>query len=1069
MERQGSVLAFALLASIFFLFAIATIHADTSCTLPSSSYLNIEYSEISNKQGQLDAYLYYIDRTQEPAPTGIEGGLLILMSGPYVKGDSDFSYTTDKNAVCKLITNAQGKASTKLPVPQTKTECISHNVVYCPFTNDYVPSDNKKSVQTPAEKLKTQQYLAQCAGLYGTDNKAISSVSWNDIQTCPEATSDSDPAIVPIKVEEKIVGYTDLRDTYSPSQNQIKVCGKGEDPAKVGMCWMAALIMGLLFAASFMSGKNPFMGFDFGATRGFGSRAGGSGSGGPPMSQQSFTPNVSGIARIVDRVANAAANKGDASQGLVEKKLYGDQKSEDPDKKKGLVGQMSDKAVNKLDLKTASVGADGKPRGSVQVDKAINTAIQGVVVGGATGMVNMAIAAAMGHRAVGAKGLNAGASAAMPYVLKGAGAAAVAGISQGVKSSAKNADMKDAHLDEHGRPIVNMKDFADTLAKEISDKSGVKCTAKEHGDGAYTIVESKSGKDVGGIVVAKNGEVVGNYVLPGTTTSYDARFEVDKSGRVSVNASIIWREASAGSANLADQSFNMAQFMQTKQMSMMGGGGATQSLTSWLNSLATSIWRGEVLNALRILTFADMGPGALSWIPFGALFRTFRISKGYSVENPRKTITLKSEDGKDELQKLQLINGKIWTLEEKKDANGNVSYEKRKKEVGTYDTLEIDGSSKFVLTIKDKIPGINASKDNPRVYAFSSADPLAFGPLVDITDQVKGKDMTHVSLDLLTKAGSKLIYFNDKYDEQYAADKKEAEIKTTRLASGNYELALMDGRKFIMEESGKLFEVGADGKKTKEVQNGKIEITRYYAYSPADYARIVDKNPKEFAPGGNYQINAKDGVYTVVPGDAKRGTKVIKGEYKPTRYDYQLFVKDDEKIIVSEKRERTISLELVSNLGLEKPKDAKIEIGGVEWNVKGRDDNGNWMMMPLTEEVKNNNASARLNLDGTVVITEEKKGKREVVEGLNVNGTTYLTPNLLPDEKLTLNNWQGKTNIALEEGKWEADFYGRDGKVMTYTDYAIKEKIDERGNKIMENGKAVTELVQVQKPVRNYS
>lgn len=1137
--------------------AIYSLH---DCQPPNSSYVKIDYVEPQGmgKSGTLNAFVYYIDRDATPAKaTGVAGALLLVVDGEYAAGGEYCPFggavagasacpsnVKGLNKVCKMITDENGYASAQIPHPEYKAVCVSHRAVFCPYTkNDY---------NEPEKNLQTNRYLATCAGLVDANNELIDAVAWQDIPFCPNADSSNEPAQVKITCEYGVETLSDLRRVAAPSQAITKVCGEGENPQQVMICWIAAMVGGLLFAASFMSGKNPLAGFDFGVTRGIGRSSSGSGGGPPPSNQQSFTPNVSAIASVADKVVNniSSLSKGkgwDMDQGFVSSKIYGgtekknvvDEKGNVTTKKvqtEGVLDKMTGGLTNALGLRT------GK---NVALDKSIDGMVKGAITGGAMGMVNLVAGAVSGRGLNMKKASNAAASVAFPSMLRSAMHATNAAISMGIKELG-DADLSEAHKKgETTKPQVNLEDAAKAALLAICNKEGWGEKGKltidkdgnvlsdgkktgvryEQGGSGYALI--KDGQKIGEIGSDDKGGIIAGYTTPNkgvagwvfsllepSGRTYGLNFDISKDGKVNDITFTNYNMPSVRDGSGQEQGFNMGLFMQTKQ-AQASGGQDTRTLAGWLGSIGSSLLRGFVnmfkgdfsdfANVLKLLTFSDMTSNSIaSYIPLSGLFSTFRAGNEYTIQNPRKQLELEDEFGnkmnlvllngqilrlkegqKKEEEKITIIGSPAWMVQQKKKMEKKEGANEGQKEqadgkktqevVGTYDNIKVGPSTALTLTFTKDVGMINASKDNPRIYRLGGDREELNGKLVDITDTVLGKEVFWQNLDNITKTEQKNEYLGEYDKKMQAPGYDDLKARVSLLSSGNYEVKLSDGQRYILDVSqealdatkgkGQLYEVNENGEKGAKVKNNEVSCTGTYRYFASDYISSVNRQIEEKGKNGEkspyefskpYQVeNTVNGPYYIVP-EANGGTYILKDT--PRGFEGNLFQKSNiiegdraekEMIIVKENRSKQITFENVEKLGLEKPKEGKINIGGYEWTVSGRDDNGNWKLSANVDG-KELVYYAHQKENGEVGIRKEEKGKD--VDGIKIKGTTYRSIIPLPDESLAVNNLKGSTvGIKVKEGVWEADFYNSSGQKLTYSGYGINEK-----------GEAVI----VQKPVK---
>jgi hypothetical protein len=99
---------------------------------------------------------------------------------------------------------------------------------------------------------------------------------------------------------------------YYSSYFDSKFCTEGQSNKNISLCWFSTIIAGLIFGASFIMGRNPFLFFDFGVSRSVSSRFISAGSGYSPLSKSSDT--TSAFKELLQGVSTAASAVGDVAK-----------------------------------------------------------------------------------------------------------------------------------------------------------------------------------------------------------------------------------------------------------------------------------------------------------------------------------------------------------------------------------------------------------------------------------------------------------------------------------------------------------------------------------------------------------------------------------------------------------------------------------------------------------------------------------------------------------------------------------------------------------------------------------
>ncbi len=608
MEVWGGTLAKSLAILTVLLLFCAPVFSQYVCPPgANSTIVKVDYSHDPLKSpdsADASIYVYMIDRTlSPPKDVGVKQGLVILASGAFVPGPSKAYGLPDPNnvgqdSVCRMVTDDTGHIGLTLPHPAYTSQCVNHRFIYCPATLDSVK-------------------LAQCAGLVDAGNNRIKDLDWRTIPPCPGTPASSAPYTESTMVNGKTV-TTDQTALFDSSQNQLQVCGDTAGSAgQLQLCWVGALAFGLLFAASFMSGRNPLQMFDFGTARSIGTRMGTTTGGPPPMQQYAFAPPVSGLISMADRAANLVTH-GNANSGLVSSKVN------------ALAGKLADGL-------TEGVGIGGKKDDKdVKISSAVNSVARGVVMGAITGGMVGLVNLVSGKRGGWKKAGKAASSAAVPYVYKAAGTMAGRGLDELTKAASKGSDLRNV---ENKPPELSPQKFADAATKSIESKYGFKKGSVEvvaNRAGGFDILHlvrgrtDKAGKTIPGrtdnlgqIKFNPDGTATGAVSRkPGGSDGHILNFAVSKSGEVGVKlVTPVGAEA-------------------TNTYSMMVGGrvqavSSANVSTGWYRSIWGGIIRGENV-----------------WTAITDTFSVSSSAPTYTIANAHQDIAVGKAN-------LQLLGGKI--------------------------------------------------------------------------------------------------------------------------------------------------------------------------------------------------------------------------------------------------------------------------------------------------------------------------------------------------------------------------------------------------------------------------
>ncbi|MFH1095384.1 MAG: hypothetical protein V1728_04155 [Candidatus Micrarchaeota archaeon] len=626
MEVWGGTLAKSLAILTVLLLFCAPVFSQYVCPPgANSTIVKVDYSHDPLKSpdsADASIYVYMIDRTlSPPKDVGVKEGLVILASGAFVPGPNKAYGLPDpdnigQNSVCRMVTDNTGHIKLTLPHPKFTSQCVSHRFIYCPATLDSVK-------------------LAQCAGLVDAGNNRIKDLDWRTIPPCPGTPASAAPFTEEKVVNGKIV-TTDQTALFDSSQNQLQVCGDtAGSPGQMQLCWVGALAFGLLFAASFMSGRNPLQMFDFGTARSIGTRMGTTTGGPPPMQQYAFAPPVSGLISMADRSANIAFGDRSAKAGVRGKT--------------GLVSSKINKLINKAaDGLTEGVGIGGKKDDKdVKISSAVNSVVRGVVMGAITGGMVGLVNLASGKRGGWKKAGKTAISAAVPYIYKAAGTMAGRGLDELTKAASKGSDLRNV---ENKPPELSPQKFADAATKAIESKYGFKKGSVEvvaNGAGGFNILHlvrgrtDKAGKTIPGrtdnlgqITFNPNGTATGAVSRkPGGSDGHILNFAVSKSGEVGV-------KLVTPVSNEAKNTYKMMVGGREQEVSSAG------VASDWLKAVS-----GDVCRAV-----SDIAHGGNVWDALSeACLGTFSVSSSaptYTIANAHQDIAVGKAN-------LQLLGGKI--------------------------------------------------------------------------------------------------------------------------------------------------------------------------------------------------------------------------------------------------------------------------------------------------------------------------------------------------------------------------------------------------------------------------
>ncbi len=556
-------------------------------------------------------------------PQGLPGALLLVID----------SSPSSPQSVCRIITDAKGKASAPLPQP-TGGACVQHRVVFCPFTGS--------DAQSKAD-------LATCAQLIDANNKLIPSVDWHSISPCANSVGGTDADV------------KDYRDKFLPVQNAQQVCNTSPSSSSVGLCWSLALIFGLLFSAAFLSGRNPLAFFDFGVTRGV--RANRAAGAYTPMTQN-VSMNISGIAQAADKLANAASDlvsgkgisQGSFSQGLLGKTLTGDRSATaTSEEQKGLVGKGLEKITPKLDT------------GSKPVDKALTGAIQAVAIGTTVGLVSLVA----GRKPTLKKFLAAGISTAKPYGIK---AAAGYGMDTASEALAKGAEAlmpatapsTSTLASIAGVPKPDLIDnFRSGLATTLDMRKKELSLPQAGPDGVIRVFrageEHKRGAEPLGTLKITGGLTFTTYT-DSSNRNWVATLSKNDEGKWELSDRFRWITESAGGG--------MTMILANGRQMSMNGGSGTKSYAATVGDAAVGLFSsgnlGDVAKAVFVTPFAGL---------YHAIVNTFS-SNGLEIRNASREFALGDGTGKPDMSFI-IRGGQVLQL------SGKTSTQVRTYDAGT--------------------------------------------------------------------------------------------------------------------------------------------------------------------------------------------------------------------------------------------------------------------------------------------------------------------------------------------------------------------------------------------------
>lgn len=533
---------------IAFLLALLLAPLAAAPVCPASAqptYMQLDYAHNSGEPGgRLDIFLYYIgtERQEEVAPMrvppvwslapvpsgarldenavaitplgrraplGVGGGLVVVVSGPYPRPGSDPNSQQTGGAeykICRLVTDAQGKASAMLAHPDGGA-CIEHRAVFCPFTSS-------EEDLFACARLPTPNNLAG----YNPDSRKL---GWSSIPPCEGASGGTDNMV------------QDLRAKFRDWTAVQRVCNEAPSGAQAQFCWLLAAIFGLLFYSAIMTGRNPLMFLDWGAARS--ARYNRSAGAYTPMTQ-SVSMNVSSMVSAADKAAGMASDF--AGSG------FGKKRDEETDR--------SAKAGGRVDAKTGKAQPDAmdkvigvvnyKPGGLVagwvnnkvgsvmdklgvnaatgnqMADRALGSLFSGMVKAGVVGMVTMAVggfkqkAVRAGARA-GARNMAVAAVSVAKNAAVDAGEAGLTGLMAWDRERLLN---KTGGEDDGGPDEEELAAGALAAVKKVmmsphdnasglklkKDVSGLKL--QKDAGGGYVIIDAKNNNEI----VARTGQVV---------------------------------------------------------------------------------------------------------------------------------------------------------------------------------------------------------------------------------------------------------------------------------------------------------------------------------------------------------------------------------------------------------------------------------------------------------------------------------------------------------------------------------------------------------------------------------
>ncbi len=445
-----AVYGIALILTLSFLLILIPPASAGAICYDSANTTYVQLNSDCNAPGQfcnVEAYVYTMvsaPGATTPKSEGVSGGLVIL------------SWGQGTSRACKMVTGSDGKNTAKLSGPNYPPGATCWNVraVFCPFTKD----NTIESGQTT---------MAACAGLVDDAGKSITRIDWNQASQLPDCAA-------PAHAVNNSAMNQDLSPFFRPSQDSTMICNSGPSAGQVSFCWGLALVFGLLFSASFLSGRNPLMFFDFGVARGVRmNRAAGIYT---PITQN-VSINPVAILQAIDKagsMASTAVGSG-SKDDEYNKNSDGTEKSfgqkMDAAGRKGFITNAVGKTINGL-----SDSLFGKLTGQSSDDltKSRNAASKGFTLSNALNSVGQR---AMEGMVLGALGTLAGGKfgkIALAHTGKEVASqmskAAGHGIASGLEAVTPNADL----AKNEGNKGLSDKDRAEQLKVQIAAALGIK-------------------------------------------------------------------------------------------------------------------------------------------------------------------------------------------------------------------------------------------------------------------------------------------------------------------------------------------------------------------------------------------------------------------------------------------------------------------------------------------------------------------------------------------------------------------------------------------------------------------
>ncbi len=389
-----------------------------------------------------------------PNSAGVEGGLVILTWGNGLAKS------------CKMVTGADGTVSAKVNYPPGAT-CSQVRTVFCPYTKDNTLEDG-------------QTTMAECAGLADDNGKPITRLDWKNplLKDCTGAAQNT---------VHGSLSNQDLGNDYRSSAESVTICNNQPSDSQTSFCWGLALVFGLLFSASFISGRNPLMFFDFGVARSVRmNRAAGAYT---PITQN-VSVNPASVLDAVDKAGSMVGAAVSSTEDVTAKEDIKDDKGNvvvkkgDVIKTAGEVKKDNMKAASKQGFVSKSVG-DLVSAGSDSLygaitfqsaDKMKADRAEGKTGFSLMGAINTVGQKAMEGMVLGAAGVLAGGKfgkVAMTHAGKEAvsqGTRALStGMSSGLEAMQKNIDLgKKDKLTGLEKEAGNLRNKADVLKKEAA-------------------------------------------------------------------------------------------------------------------------------------------------------------------------------------------------------------------------------------------------------------------------------------------------------------------------------------------------------------------------------------------------------------------------------------------------------------------------------------------------------------------------------------------------------------------------------------------------------------------------